>query len=833
MQAFEFVSSWGTTFTLTDGQTKDSGWLSPGSYSVVETNNNDWETTSINCTSSIEDNEEVSALELDPNEIITCIFTNSKIPTLTVTKYINPTTDDGLFNLLIDGNQLGTNVGNNFTTNPLKVDIGYNHQVTETAGTGADLANYTAVFGGDCDSTGHIALSAGEDKNCTITNTRKTLPLYVHKFEDDNMNEVQDTGEDSLDGWTMELYDNASCTDTPLATAVTETVGFAGTARFNDLYQGMTYWVKEVEQAGWKLTSENCKSITIHDDLHSNNQVDFGNRYIVPELTIAKWNDVVGNEEIGNEVLFTIRVTAHDNDVLDVIMTDLFSKGFKYVSGSWTATSDKRGNLKALGTTLEPAYASPGDWDLGDMEAGEVVTLSYLAEITDEIDPGTYKDLAWAQGSDLSENGVLATAEETGYVDTNFVGTQVPVVVDEPAPETKAKVKTTVEKEEVLGATTELPATGSNTLILLTIMTFMGIGLGLVLNGLGVSIKRKKVLSTILGVGTGLLLLGNIAGISKKAFAGVTPVMSVRLEKPESPVNNPFQLTFVAMEINNLDMTAKCLKKYSSDSDFSQFGSDIAVTAGGNTYNCDVNSSVLTGDGTYAFKVEVSTGGVTKMSNEESVVYNGGTPGKPKYIEKDKKGDCKYEVTFKTADDGGETAYVEIYRDNEKEYTVSDSKRIKTITIGSNQKESFDDELYGSECANKPYYSIRAFNSAGTPSSVRSEEVTKTEKVTVEGETTTTTGAIAVAGGGQVGGAGVAGAEGAEVVLPGDKGTAGETGEETPEVLGEQEDGTDTVLPEEEKDNPTGFSALAKPALIGLGILGVILVAYASRKKKA
>lgn len=1012
---------------------------------------------------------------------------------------------------------------------------------------------------GDTETYGNLELDSNETITCVFTNTKLAPPLYVDKFEDLNSNQTVDSGEDFLDGWTFELYDNNTCTGVPIQTETTPSFSLTGRVRFNDLFLGETYWIKEVEQPGWTLTTGNCRSYTMHDDSNSNNQLYFGNLpggiihgykwndvdrsggpvssfneellpgwtinlyksngvggfestpyksmvtdsgqdhygwywfenllsgqykvceepqpgwmqthplnetdnchvvnlpddnsnqfpvsqnyvsgpeynfgnqqlstvnvtkfndlngngdfddgedvlsgwditlsqdtkttgqdgrvlfdqlvpgdYVLSEtmqagwlqtamyceeagpgvlitapgeayghhgecsgwngcgnaatcaqwacevkgydhlvsygderpctqfnncnlfysrgnvqmnwgnwcnvmgvtdiacgngsdsnanltpglaivdqplngrldvsiragqtnhcyignqlvtagLSIAKWNDVTGNEEIGNQVLFTIRVTAHDNDVLDVIMTDLFSKGFKYVVGSWTALSDKRGDLKALGTTPEPAYASPGDWDLGDMTEGEVVTLSYLAEITEEVDPGTYKDLAWAQGTDLLEEGILATAEETGYVDTNFVGTQVPVVVDEPTPEAKAKVKTTVEqKEEVLGAATELPATGSNTLILLAIVAIMGIGVGFILNGLGVSLRKKKSLVTVLSVAIGFLLFGNIA------LAGVTPIMSVRLEKPESPVNNPFQLTFVAMEINNLDMTAKCLKKYSSDADFSQFGSDIAVTAGGNTYNCDVNSTVLTGDGTYAFKVEVSTGGVSKLSNEESVVYNGGTPGKPKYIEKDKKGDCKYEVTFKTADDGGETAYVEIYRDDEKEYTVSDSKRIKTITVGSNQKKSFDDELYGSECANKPYYSIRAFNSAGTPSSVRAEEVTKTEKVTVEGEDGETTGAIAVAGG-QVAGEG-AGAGGAEVVLPGGEGAEGEgttgEGEETPEVLGETEE-IGEELGGDKEGTQTGVASFAKPALLGLGILGVILIIYASRKKKA
>jgi uncharacterized repeat protein (TIGR01451 family) len=592
------------------------------------------------------------------------------------------------------------------------------------------------------------------------------------------------------------------------------------------------YWLEELATLGWDLTGAVCTvagdEIQAFDPRADGFNVSTGanivctftnTQYVTPSLTIAKWNNVTGDKEIGDEVEFTIRVTAHTNDVKDVVVTDLFSEGFEYVGGSWSMGSTESRSLAGLGLTK--VYASPGVWTLGDMVKDEVVTLTYRARITDELEPGTYKDLAWVDGKDAfgDERDVLGTAEATGYIAQNFVGTEVPVVVDEPTPEAKAKIKTTIEKEEVLGAATELPNTGSNNLVLLTILTFLGIGLGLVLNGLGISFK-KKTLAVVLTAAFGVALF------TGTAFAANSPYLNVRLEKPESPVTNSFDLTFVALDINDRALTAEC---YSSDS-ASPFET-MAVSSGGNTNICQVDSSTLSGDGTYTFWVKIYVTGDTEVyaeSNKESVIYDGGTPGKPKYIEKDKKNDCKYEVTFKTADDNGETTYVEIYRDSDKEYTVSDSKRIRTITVGSNERKSFDNELYGSDCGHTPYYSIRAFNSAGTPSGVRSEEVTKTEKVTVEGETTVTTGAI-IATGGQVGQA-QAGAEGAQVVLPGTEGAAGE---ETPAVLGEQgENGKGTA--EESTTTPTILSSgVMKPVLIGLGILGVILVIYASRKKKS
>jgi hypothetical protein len=541
-------------------------------------------------------------------------------------------------------------------------------------------------------------------------------------------------------------------------------------------------------------------------------EYNFGNRYVVPRLSIAKWNDVTGNEEIGNQVLFTIRVTAHENDVLDVIMTDLFSEGFEYVSGSWTAYSSVRGDLKAGGITPEPVYASPADWILGDMVEGEEVILTYLARITDAIDPGTYKDLAWTQGKDLVGGDVLGTAEPEGYVDVNFVGTEVPVVEDEDNPE--VKVKTKVE-EEVLGAATELPATGSPTFILISVLLTLLVGLGLFLKGSGLKFGKK------LGMFVPLVLIAGLLTLSPAVFAvNGEPVISVRLEEPESPKTEPFNITFVAMEIHGYDISAKCLKKFSSDADYSQFGSTIAVTPGGNTYNCYADGSVLTKGGTYSFKVEVESMGKIVESNTVNVDYDGDEPEKPEYIRKEKKSSCKYEVTFKTADDN-ETEYVEIYRDDEKEYTVSDSKRIKTIDIGPDEKETFTDELYGSECEDTPYYAIRAFNQAGVPSGARSEEITETKTITEE--TQVTTEALPGAEGGQIGGAGTGGEE---VILPG----AGEGGE-GPSVLGETEEITGTGLMGKEEEEGKSAGSLAKKIFIGAGLLGLILLGYAYKKK--
>ena len=81
-----------------------------------------------------------------------------------------PASDTGSFGLQIDGQTKATG-GNGTTTGAVLVGVGA-HTVSELGANGTALGNYSAVYGGDCDASGHVTLAAGEAKACTITNTR-------------------------------------------------------------------------------------------------------------------------------------------------------------------------------------------------------------------------------------------------------------------------------------------------------------------------------------------------------------------------------------------------------------------------------------------------------------------------------------------------------------------------------------------------------------------------------------------------------------------------------------------------------------------------------------
>jgi len=102
-----------------------------------------------------------------------CTITNTRIPTLTVNKVVVPVTDTGKFNLQIDGATKAADVSNGGTTGQVQVSTG-SHTVGEIAGAGTNLSLYTAVISGDCAPVGTVALAAGDNKVCIITNTNKS-----------------------------------------------------------------------------------------------------------------------------------------------------------------------------------------------------------------------------------------------------------------------------------------------------------------------------------------------------------------------------------------------------------------------------------------------------------------------------------------------------------------------------------------------------------------------------------------------------------------------------------------------------------------------------------
>jgi len=91
---------------------------------------------------------------------------------------------------------------------------------------------------------------------------------------------------------------------------------------------------------------------------------------------------------------------------------------------------------------------------------------------------------------------------------------------------------------------------------------------------------------------------------------------------------------------------------------------------------------------------------------------------------------------FRTADDGGKTTRVEVYRSENTSFTADSGSRRTTISIGSNQNGSYNDIV--GDCNKTYFYVLRAFDSADNGSGLVGDSVTVTTTTTTTTGTTTT-----------------------------------------------------------------------------------------------
>ncbi|WP_226701811.1 hypothetical protein [Microbulbifer elongatus] len=168
---------------------------------LVETPQAGWRLASVNC-SGLASGGSASAdlatqtVTLDaaavsePGAEIGCTFTNVRQRNLTVTKQLTPISpwpggDSGLFVMNANGTT-GSEGGDGASASEL-VDVGASATFAESAGSGTDLANYTASY--RCDTTPATSGSGtsgtltmpNTDVACTFTNTRRSATLTLRK----------------------------------------------------------------------------------------------------------------------------------------------------------------------------------------------------------------------------------------------------------------------------------------------------------------------------------------------------------------------------------------------------------------------------------------------------------------------------------------------------------------------------------------------------------------------------------------------------------------------------------------------------------------------------
>jgi hypothetical protein len=181
------------SFQLASADTPhDSGQIKAGSYTVTETPGDAsvWNAPSVSCKDQGgNDVAYVSgAVDIAPGSTVTCTFTNTQKPRLTVVKKIvggNGTTD--AFDVKVDG---ATKIDDAASTAPAGTSSGSfavsagQHTVTETLGDGSAVgSDWTVSFAGDCDSSGHVDVQNDQSKTCTVTNSKLPKLRVVKEIE--------------------------------------------------------------------------------------------------------------------------------------------------------------------------------------------------------------------------------------------------------------------------------------------------------------------------------------------------------------------------------------------------------------------------------------------------------------------------------------------------------------------------------------------------------------------------------------------------------------------------------------------------------------------------
>ncbi len=461
-----------------------------------------------------------------------------------------------------------------------------------------------------------------------------------------------------------------------------------------------------------------------------------GNQRLTPKLNISKSNNTGGSElSPGNSVEYTITLGITDNYINNLKVTDLLSDGFKYRVGSYKILKNGSDVTSQVG---EPQYHSPGVWNLsslGQLTPEDKLELIYTADISTDQQAGKYADLAYASavyGYDPDQK-LLAAATDEGYIDTNYVGTDVTVNRNHQNSISAGVEKTEVIDGQVLGASTEMPATGAATLwlIISSILGFFGL----------ILIKHDKITKSMAKKIFSIFVLPLFLFLISGHIVFAVSNLSVRLEQPKNPSNiKDLHLKFVALDTSGNAITAKCLKKGPIDSDFSQYGSDIILSAGGNASQCDTLSTIDR-VGSYQFKVDAN--GVS--SNIVSVDYKDIAPGTPTDYRKEKINDCDFKIHFRTANDEGRTVKVELYRSTDSAFTANNDSLVHSVNIGSTQEADINNSV--PDCSKTYYYALRAFDNAGNGSDIIGDTITvKTiyNQTTITG--TPAQGAIPVSG---------------------------------------------------------------------------------------
>jgi len=495
-EVFDFDTNFGTKDAdLSDGQQSTTSGLLPGSYSITETAKTGWQPTDTTCTSSKGDTETATNLELDSGETITCTFTNTKYGYMQGRKYSDTNMDGRLENTetFLDGWTIrlyGSDwqfISSQVTGNNglLQGQYRFDNLLPGT---------YYAceVLQGEYQQTGPKLGAHAVDYNNNQVNSSTAVSNDSRATDEapvcwqSNINGSEfgwlgfgniQKGHIIIDKVTDPAGDTQKFTFDPTWSQANFVLTDQGTPVNSGPLMPDVYSITELAQNGWSLESATCsdKSPISSISLQPGEVVTctFTNLKLNPVISIVKSNNSGSGIGAGATVTYTLTVANDGNiDLHNIDVFDYIPGGFAYVIG--TTTGD---------ITTDPLVSPSGNltWNYPEtLGIGKSITFSYQVKTNSNLANGTYTNYATCQGllgrsiEDLARlqqesEPVLCNTDDSGVTINNSLTYGGNLV------------------GQVLGASTELPATGSPTMMLVASLTL--IGSGLILNGFG---KRER-----------------------------------------------------------------------------------------------------------------------------------------------------------------------------------------------------------------------------------------------------------------------------------------------------------------------------------------------------
>ena len=285
--------------------------LIPGTYSLSETLPDNWVAVSQICTRNGDTiRTPLSSLQINTGDVISCVFTNAKLSTVTITKDAHPnSSQDFQFN----GGDLGTfylDDDDDATLSNTKIFtvVPGHYTFDEVLPSGWKAGDISCNGQGDISNgethIGGASFDIGYNSTYTCTfNNYKQGSIEGYKYNDANKNGTFDSStEESIKSWTINLYqDLMSDGDSDPVPFKTITTDSTGKYKFTNLDQDNYYvcessqnnWVQTQPSTGTQLNGLYCYQLDLTNgqDLTNNN---FGN-YQKPKITIYKFNDLNGN----------------------------------------------------------------------------------------------------------------------------------------------------------------------------------------------------------------------------------------------------------------------------------------------------------------------------------------------------------------------------------------------------------------------------------------------------------------------------------------------------------------------------------------------------------